>query len=73
MMEQFLKRNTSEIDSLGTPYDYLSMMHYGFKAFGRGGMTIKTKDPRYQYLIGQVSGFSQTDVIQINKLYKCSK
>ena len=36
-------------------------------------MTIKTLDPRFQYLIGQWEGFSEIDVVQLNKLYRCSK
>lgn len=48
-------------------------MHYGWSAFGNGAMTIKTKDPKYQYAIGQDENFSKMDVIQINKMYQCSK
>lgn len=69
----FKKKSYSEVDSLGSPYDYLSMMHYSWNAFAidRKQPSIKTADPRYQYLIGQDNGFSQTDIDQLNKLYKC--
>lgn len=74
MVFNFDKQNSSEIDSLDTKYDYLSMMHYGWNAFGRAQkMTIKTLDPRFQYLIGQWEGFSEIDIVQLNKLYRCSK
>lgn len=69
----FKKKTYAEVDSLGTPYDYHSMMHYNWNAFGKNQqMTIKTADPRYQYEIGQDEGFSQTDIIQLNRLYNCS-
>lgn len=68
----FDKRKTSEIDSLGTHYDYLSIMHYNRKAFGGGSLTIVTKDPTFQKQIGQREGLSDIDIIQINKMY-CSE
>ena len=68
----FDKRKTSEIDSLGTSYDYLSIMHYNRKAFGGGSLTIVAKDPTFQKQIGQREGLSDIDIIQINKMY-CSE
>jgi len=72
----FRKQSYENTDSKGTPYDYQSMMHYSFDAFGSGRMTIQTKDPKMQYEIGNGRGdwgFSPIDVEQLNKLYGCSK
>ena len=68
----FDKYRTSTIDSLGTPYDYDSLMHYGQSYFSKNGqMTIKTHNTKDQHRIGQRVGFSEIDKKQINKMYKC--
>jgi len=69
---QFLKESTRAVDSLGTPYDYLSVMHYHQKAFGGNKITIETLHPKYQKLIGHQRRFSEMDIKQMNLLYKCS-
>jgi len=71
MSFNFNKKSYSQVDSLNTPYDYDSMMHYGKTAFGNGRVTIITKDKRYQDRIGQRRGFSKVDIQQINKMYCC--
>jgi len=56
--------------SYNTPYDYDSVMHYPGKAFSRnGGYTIRTRSSSMQKRIGQRSGFSRTDIKQINAMY----
>jgi len=69
----FNKYKTDRIDSLGSPYDYRSMMHYGDAYFKKssGMITIRTKDPKMQSVIGQRGGFSDGDIEQFNKMY-CS-
>ena len=52
MEENFEKKKIAEVNSLGTPYDVSSLMHYGPYAFGIDQMTIKAKDPAKQHLIG---------------------
>lgn len=43
MSYNFKKYTASMIDSLNTPYDYGSIMHYDSKAFGGGRVTIRPK------------------------------
>jgi len=69
MAYNFNKLKNSEIDSLGTPYDFRSMMHYGSTAFGSRRRTIETINPNNQGLIGNRAGFSDIDIKQINLMY----
>jgi len=68
----FKKRLSSEVDLQGTKYDLESMMHYGQLAFSKNGQrTIVTRDFKKHLLIGQRRGFSNTDILQLNLMYKC--
>ena len=58
----------------GTKYDYLSVMHYGGQYFlnetlNNTELTIKTKDEKYQNLIGNRATFTTSDMNYINILY----
>jgi len=67
----FNKYDRWTIDSMNSPYDYLSVMHYHKTMFGSGRLTIKTKDPKYQDRIGSKTIFSEQDIKQINSMYRC--
>ena len=71
MRFNFDKHDRNSINSLGFPYDYDSMMHYGETAFGGGRVTIVTKDRSKQKVIGTIQGFSEIDIQQINAMYNC--
>ncbi|CAH3146706.1 unnamed protein product [Porites evermanni] len=67
----FNKYPRSTIDSLGTPYDYGSVMHYEDFAFSKNRRpTIVAK--RQGVTLGNRKGPSTIDVKQMNLLYKCS-
>ncbi|KAJ7393145.1 hypothetical protein OS493_008448 [Desmophyllum pertusum] len=67
----FKKYSASSINSLGTPYDYGSIMHYSGKSFTKNGKpTIVPK--KIGTVLGQRQGPSAIDVLQMNRLYKCS-
>ncbi|MEQ2287052.1 hypothetical protein AMECASPLE_008542 [Ameca splendens] len=60
--------------SLGVSYDYNSMMHYSKNAFQNGSEpTIVTKIPAFSDVIGQRMEFSDSDLLKLNRLYKCTQ
>lgn len=72
--DNFRKINQIDSTTSGVSYDYLSVMHYSKTAFSNGnGSTIITKDPAFQDVIGQTLEMSPSDVLELNRLYECSK
>jgi len=72
MAYNFRKAGPGAIDSLGTPYDLESMMHYGQTAFTKNKKrTIEVLDWRKRLLVGQRDSFSNIDILQLNLMYKC--
>ncbi|BHF75835.1 Bone morphoproteintic protein 1 [Sparganum proliferum] len=67
----FAKKKPEEINSLGDPYDYHSIMHYAKALFAKPwkSETIRPTDPKA--IIGQVAKLSSSDVRQTNLLYDC--
>jgi len=66
----FYKQPKERIDSLGTPYDLKSTMHYGSYAFSKNRRpTITVKDRSKQGEIGDNRLFSKVDIIQLNLMY----
>ena len=65
-----------DIDSLNSPYDYNSVMHYKWNAFSKNGKaTITRKDGGNELELGNNYGLSIEDARQMNSLYKeqCGK
>ncbi|EFX77172.1 hypothetical protein DAPPUDRAFT_305917 [Daphnia pulex] len=73
MAYNFQKYNLDRIQYLGAPYDTGSVMHYDAFAFAknRERPTIITKKQGTE--LGQRRGFSDVDVMKLNKLYECGK
>ncbi|XP_035991189.1 meprin A subunit beta [Fundulus heteroclitus] len=70
----FRKVASDESTVHGTPYDYMSVLHYRKDAFTNGdGSTIITIDPKFQDVIGQRFDMSPTDTKELNLLYSCSE
>ncbi len=74
LLHNFIKYPRTTVDTFGLPYDYSSVMHYGSRAFSANGdITIRTRDPSYQNVIGNRRGLSFYDVMTANKMYQCSE
>ncbi|VDM56930.1 unnamed protein product [Angiostrongylus costaricensis] len=72
----FEKSKPEEVDSLGEPYDFNSIMHYARDTFSRGTFhdTILPKPSSgFRSEIGQRVHLSDGDIRQAKKLYKCSE
>ncbi|KAJ7379141.1 hypothetical protein OS493_017639 [Desmophyllum pertusum] len=68
----FRKYSHGYVNSLGVPYDYGSIMHYGKHDFAKWPwqVTIRSKNGAS---IGQRKHLSPMDVKQMNLLYQCNK
>lgn len=70
---QFEKFNPWEASSFGTPYDYMSIMHYNSHAFSRNGKPtiIVKRNKKFNRVIGQMKSLSFGDVKRIRNMYNC--
>ncbi|XP_053737364.1 meprin A subunit beta-like [Synchiropus splendidus] len=63
----------NDISTQGFPYDYRSVTHFGSHEFSKVfAPTIRTKDPKYQDVIGQSEEMSPGDAKKLNLRYKCN-
>ncbi|CAF4012418.1 unnamed protein product, partial [Rotaria magnacalcarata] len=71
MAHNFEKYNNSIADTLNTPYDYGSVMHYPNNAFSSNSLpTIEPIQPNVT--IGQRVNLSAIDIQEVRILYNCS-
>ena len=67
----FEKNNDSFVDTLNTPYDYASVMHYTRDAFSHNNLS--TIEPlQANVTIGQRLNLSSIDILEVRLLYNCS-
>jgi len=71
LLTNFQKYNSIQADTLNTPYNYYSIMHYSNYAFSKNDeVTLQSKvAPELDF--GQRKMISHLDVVEINKLYPC--
>ncbi|XP_061162947.1 blastula protease 10-like [Saccostrea echinata] len=73
LLFNFEKQPTSQVNTFGVPYDYLSVMHYGARAFStNNGITVRTIDQSFQNIIGNAPGLSFSDIKLANLMYNCA-
>ncbi|XGW21035.1 hypothetical protein V3C99_004191 [Haemonchus contortus] len=71
---QFEKISPHYASTYHVPYDYKSVMHYDKKAFAKPSkISIRTRDPKYQDLIGKLKDASPNDYLKICRIYDCRK
>jgi hypothetical protein len=71
MERNFVKYNSTIVDTLNTSYDYASIMHYGTDTFSVDGHpTIEPLQP--SITIGQRRNLSVIDIQEVRLFYKCS-
>lgn len=68
----FNKHSNSEVDSLGTPYDYYSMMQYDGTSFSTNGNVTMVAKKSDIVQLGNEVGFTKIDSIQAKLLYQCN-
>ncbi|CRK94348.1 CLUMA_CG007862, isoform B [Clunio marinus] len=70
--DQFEMVDPRWYDSLGTPYDLRSIMHYPRWAFSRNGQdTVVPHNRSFLDIIGMTGAVSSGDALRINRLYGC--
>ena len=67
----FNKHSNSDVDSLGTPYDYYSMMQYDETSFSMNGNVTMVARNKTIIQLGNEVGFTKIDSTQAMLLYKC--
>ncbi|XP_067673194.1 MAM and LDL-receptor class A domain-containing protein 1-like isoform X1 [Haliotis asinina] len=73
--DNFKSYSSDDIDTLGAPYDYGSIMHYRNNTFAldRSKPTILSKFPLPRGVVmGQREHLSDIDIVKINRLYRCN-
>lgn len=65
-------RESAGLLTLGLPYDYGSLLHYGLNVFTKDEQlpSLALRRP-YTGLVGQREAPSRTDVARVNRLYEC--
>ncbi len=67
----FAKYGEVDIDLLGTPYDYGSVMHYEANAFSKNGLRTIVPTQNASAIIGQRVGLSPIDILEVQRYYGC--
>uniref|UniRef100_A0A7I4XYJ0 Peptidase M12A domain-containing protein n=1 Tax=Haemonchus contortus TaxID=6289 RepID=A0A7I4XYJ0_HAECO len=73
-LEHSERGTPSQATTYDLPYDNKSVMHYRKDEFAMPSkISIRTKDPNYQDVIGNVEDASPNDYLKICKIYGCKK
>lgn len=67
--ENFVKANAGTTDAMNVPYDFDSVLHYSANAFSTNGQPTIVSKRGTQPNMGQRRGFSEGDLLKINRMY----
>lgn len=67
----FLKQTWQAVDSMNTPYDYSSIMHYKMNAFSRSPRRKTIVPLRKGIRARPYRRISKIDALQVNMMYQC--
>lgn len=67
------QKKSEQMDSLDTPYDFQSIMHYRERDFSKyyGLQTIVPKEEYIDYSIGSRGHMTDIDMMQLRMIYRC--
>lgn len=68
----FKKYDKTEVTDYGTSYDYESIMHYSAKSFSKNGNDTIVALQKNITSLGQRNGFTQKDLLKLNRMYNSS-
>ncbi|KAK6044402.1 astacin [Cooperia oncophora] len=72
--DQFTKVSPSKATTYNVPYTYTSVMHYGQRAFAEPNkISMRTKNPEFQDVIGNADDASPFDYMKICEIYGCKQ
>ncbi|UJR07801.1 hypothetical protein I4U23_012083 [Adineta vaga] len=64
------------IQSAGLPYDFNSIMHYGFSDFTSNGLpvmvTVADDTKQWRYTMGTGNKLTESDLLKVKKIYGCT-
>lgn len=72
-LTQFSKYSPQDVTDHGVPYDHKSIMHYDARLASKNeNRTMTAKDEKLTDLLGNAKEMSPSDIVVLNRMYKCT-
>jgi len=73
---QFDKDPQGKLQSVGLPYDFNSIMHYGYNDFTMNCLPVMApsdeKNKEWRYTMGKGNKLTATDILKVKTIYGCT-